>query len=114
MLSWSAKETNQDLDIGAVIKLGNDPLIAGSRQLADLGLASVRTSTDSRWADAIAVELGAEAAMDAAAVAGAFEYYNRIVDATGLPIGKPTRAQREGRASIIADLDLGAFPHAHL
>ena len=53
--------------------------------------------------------VGEEAAVRAAAVAGAFELYNRIVDATGVPVG---HAQRERLQDIIATLGLDGFPHA--
>lgn len=114
MLSWSVEETNQTLDLAAITDPSANPLVVGSRQLADLGLAAVGTGIDSSRASAIREVLGPTAGVDAAAVAGAFEYYNRIVDATGVPVSKPTRAQKEQRTSIIAALDLAQFPHATL
>jgi hypothetical protein len=59
--------------------------------------------------DTVAKTLGRSAAVDAAAVAGAFEFYNRVVDAAGLPVGK---AARRELADVIDLLELDRFPHA--
>ncbi len=58
---------------------------------------------------AVAAVLGPQPALKAACVAGAFEIYNRVVDATGLPTGP---AMRRDLASIIDVLGLDGFPHA--
>jgi hypothetical protein len=107
MLSWSATETGQSLDIAGIIS--GDPLISGGRQLAALGLAATGVATDASYAEAVADQLGGQAAIDAAAVAGAFEYYNRIIDATGVPVGKAVRRER---SHLIDQLGLHTFPHA--
>ena len=109
MLSWSATETEQRLDLAAIVTPGSEPGIAGGRRLIDLGRASIGTATDGTTVAAIAAELGVEPALKAACVAGAFEIYNRVVDATGLPMGP--RARQE-LAPIIDALGLDAFPHA--
>lgn len=109
MLSWSATETEQSLDLTAIVTPGSEPGIPGGRRLIDLGHASTGTASDGTTVTALAAELGAEPALKAACVAGAFEIYNRVVDATGLPIGSKAR---QGLAPIIDALGLDAFPHA--
>lgn len=109
MLSWSATETNQDLDLAAIVTPGADPGLAAGRQLIDLGLASVGTAPDGTAVAGVAAVLGPGPALKAACVAGAFEIYNRVVDATGLPTGP---AMRRDLASIIDVLGLDGFPHA--
>ena len=109
MLSWSATATHQDLDLAAIVAPGAEPGIPGGRELVDLGLASVGTTSDGSAVAALAAVLGPRPALKAACVAGAFEIYNRVVDATGLPTGA---AMRRELASIIDTLGLGGFPHA--
>lgn len=112
MLSWSAKETNQPLNLRGIVQPNVDPRIKGGQALAELGLGAIGVSTDSSLVENVGEQLGIDAGVDAAAVAGAFEYYNRVVDATGLPVSKPTREQRTARARIIEDLAIADFPHA--
>jgi hypothetical protein len=109
MLSWSAIETNHDLDIGTIVTPGADPGIPGGRELVDLGVASVGTTRDDSAVAAVAAILGPRPALKAACVAGAFEIYNRVVDATGLPTAA---AMRRELKSLVDTLDLGGFPHA--
>ena len=111
MLSWSATETKRPVDLTAIVLPDADPGILGGRELINLGKASVGTSPDGAAVAAIAASVGPEPAFKAACVAGAFEIYNRVVDATGLPVGAQTR---EDLAPIIDALGLEAFPHAGL
>ena len=109
MLSSSASETGRQIDIGGIADPQVDPGVPGGRQLTALGrgAAGIEVSTD--LVDAVAQEIGAAAAVDAAAVAAGFEYLNRIVDGSGLPVGKASRAQL---ADTIELLGLNTFPHA--
>lgn len=109
MLSSSAEETGRVIDYSGIVDRSRDPGIAGGVELVALGRAAVGVAVDTAPAHAVAEVIGPDAAVRAAAVAGAFELYNRIVDATGLPVG---RVQREALADIIETLGLHAFPHA--
>lgn len=110
MLRWSAETTGREVDVAAVSDPSVDPLLDGGRALAALGrLGSTVTQPDPTAADAVAAELGKQAAADAAAVAAAFEGLNRIVDGVGLPV---SRAARRDQGDIIESLDLDTFPHA--
>jgi hypothetical protein len=108
MLSWSAAETGQTLDLSALVDEGELGIPAG-RKLIEVGRASTGTETDAGAVVAVAEILGEAAAVYAAGVAGAFELLNRAVDAVGLPVG---RVYRERMAEIIDVLGLDAFPHA--
>ena len=109
MLSWSATETNRSIDLRGIVD-GTTPIgIDGGLELVGVGASAVGSAVDPGPVAAVAEVLGEEAAVRAAAVAGAFELYNRIVDATGLPVGE---AQRRQLAGIIDTLGLDAFPHA--
>lgn len=110
MLSWSAETTKRQVDIRGVADPAVDPLVHGGRQLAALGrTAGAIRSPDASATIAVANELGAQPATDAAAVATAFEGLNRIVDGVGLPIA---RASRRDMKDVIETLGLDAFPHA--
>jgi hypothetical protein len=110
MLRWSAQETDRTLDITAVRDESVDPGIEAGVSLAALGrLGSRITDADASNTQAVADELGPQAAADAAAVAAAFEGLNRVVDGVGLPIG---RGERRDLAPLIGALDLDTFPHA--
>jgi hypothetical protein len=109
MLSWSAIETGRSVDLAAIVDPNLDPGIPGGRALIAIGEASVRNTSDPRPVAVLAEELGPAAALRAVTVAGAFEILNRIVDATGLPVGKAARLQLQG---IIDVLDLDRLPHA--
>lgn len=109
MLSWSATETNQDLELAAIVTPGADPGLAAGRELIDLGLASAGTASNGATVAAVAGVLGPGPAFKAACVAGAFEIYNRVVDATGLPTGS---TMRNDLKPIIDALGLSEFPHA--
>ncbi len=109
MLSWSAEETGRAVDLAAIVDPSQDLGVAGGRELVALGRAAVGNEVDSTPVLTVAERIGTESAVRAAAVAGAFELYNRIVDATGLPVG---RVQREALAGIIETLGLSHFPHA--
>ena len=109
MLSWSATETHQPVDLAGIVDDSCDPRLSGGRELIALGRAVKTTEPDRRWLDALADVLDLAAAVDAAAVAANFQIMNRTVDATGLPVGRHQRQQNE---SIIHTLALDRFPHA--
>ena len=109
MLRWSARETNRDVDLRAIVDPQVDPLLPGGRELTAVARAAVGNRPDAEPVSRLAAVLGGQAATDAAAVAAAFESFNRVVDGTGLPVGKGAR-RRAG--DLIELLGLGRFPHA--
>ena len=110
MLRWSAETTGRALDLSSVADPSRQPGIEAGPVLGELArTASSITSPNSDAVVRVAEQLGPAAASDAAAVAAAFEGLNRIVDGTGLPIG---RAARRDQADIISALNLDRFPHA--
>lgn len=109
MLSWSATDTEQSVDLGAIVDDTRDPGFVGGRELIALARAVMASEPDRRWLDAVADVLDLAAAVDAAAVAANFEIMNRTVDATGLQVGRHHRRQNQ---SIIDTLALDRFPHA--
>lgn len=111
MLSSSAEETGKTINVGAIVNPAVDSGVAGGRQLIALGLGAAGTQIDTGLVDAVAAEIGREAAVDAAAVAGAFEHLNRIVDGSGLRVGKAAKAMLQGHIDV---LGLDRFPHADL
>ena len=74
-----------------------------------LGRAALRPEPDRAALDAVAEIIGPAAALDAAAVAANFQLMNRVVDATGLSVGR--HAQQMQRDTIEL-LGLDRFPHA--
>jgi len=109
MLSWSAIETGRHVELAGIIDPAVDPGPPGGHELVALARRSCSRGVDRRPLDAAADVLGIAAAIDAAAVAANFQIMNRVVDATGLPIG---RRRREENAGLIATLGLDGFPHA--
>ena len=110
MLRWSAESTGRRVDISAVADPTVDPLIEGGKELASLGrLGATITEPDPSAVEQVADRIGKQAAVDAAAVAAAFEGLNRIVDGVGLPV---SRASRRDHGDIIDTLGLDVFPHA--
>lgn len=110
MLRWSAESTRREVDLAAVRHPDVDSRLEAGEALAAVGrLGSIITTPDANAVGLVAVELGTQAAADAAAVAAAFEGLNRIVDGVGLPV---SRASRRDDADIIEALGLDSFPHA--
>ncbi len=110
MLRWSAETTGRVLELSSVADPSRQSGIEAGPALSELArTASGITTPSSDAVDRVAEQLGPAAASDAAAVAAAFEGLNRIVDGTGLPIG---RAARRDQADIISALNLDTFPHA--
>jgi hypothetical protein len=110
MLRWSATETGRTVELRGIVDPTVDPGVLGGRELVALGRSAGARLPDPQSAQRVARALSPAAAVDAAAVAGAFELYNRVVDATGLPVGKGARREL---ADIIDTLGLDRMPHAH-
>ena len=111
MLSWSASTTQRNLDLRSVADPGVDPGTPAGRHLVNLARSAVGTRSDATQVLELAAVVGLDAAVDAAGVAAAFEIYNRVIDATGVPVGKGSRRRN---APIIELLGLDRFPHAGL
>jgi hypothetical protein len=109
MLRWSAENTTRSVDIRAVADPSFDAGLPGGAELIALATSALGTSSDADPAERLADVIGRAAAVDAAAVAAAFESFNRVVDGTGLPV---TRGRRQQDADIIQVLGLERFPHA--
>jgi len=109
MLRWSAENTERQVDLRAIADPTIDAGLPGSMPLARLARESLGRVPDPAPTLAVADAIGARAAVDAAAVAAAFELFNRVVDGTGLPVGT---ASRRNQAEDIEVLGLGRFPHA--
>ena len=107
MLRWSGIETNTPIDLAGIVDQRVEVGVRGGRQLVALARSAASRLPDPAAARAVAGVLGPQAASDA--VAGAFEFYNRVVDGTGLPVG---RAAREQLADVIGLLGLDRMPHA--
>jgi hypothetical protein len=109
MLRWSAQETGRSVDLAAIVDSSADLGLDGGEALVAVGDAAAGADVDSGPVERLAEIIGIPAAVRAAAVAGAFELYNRVVDAAGLPVGRVAR--RRG-ADVIETLGLEAMPHA--
>ena len=109
MLSWSAEETNQEVDLLPIATGTGDPRLPGGTKLIEWVDAALSGSGVSSTRDAVVAELGQEAAVDAASVIGNFEMMNRIADGVGMPVGAGTRKKM---ADVIELLGLDRYPHA--
>lgn len=111
MLRWSAETTRVPVDVRAVTDPSIDPLLPGGRELIGLVDASVDGGADDEGEarEAVRSVLGEPALVDAAAVIGNFQMMNRVADATGMPVGRGSRA-RSG--ALIEQLGLDRFDHS--
>jgi hypothetical protein len=109
MLRWSAENTHRTVDLRAIADPTIDAGLPGSKPLAHLARRSLGRTPDATATIAVAESIGEDAAVNAAAVAAAFELFNRVVDGTGLPVGT---ASRRNQAADIETLGLDRFPHA--
>ncbi len=101
MLRASAHHTGRPVDLTAIAHPDRDSLLPAGRELLDFVAALIAGTGD----PSVAREQLADAAdvtgvVRAAAVAGNFQMMNRLVDATGVPVGASLRA-------IAGELDLG-------
>lgn len=109
MLSWSAAETGQYVDLAAITDSEADPSVPGGRALIDFVTTVLSGDPVEEARDRVKDLLGAAAAVDAAAVTGNFEMMNRIADGVGMPVGRGTRTRMK---DVIEELGLDRFPHA--
>lgn len=94
MLRASAHATGQPVELRAVTGRADDPLLPAGRQLIGF-VSALLTGTDHQLAAArraVAEAAGVGAVVRAAAVTGNFQMMNRLVDATGVPIGASLRS----------------------
>ena len=101
MLRASAHASGEQVDLRAITDRAADPLIDQGAGLIAFTTALVRgdlTRLDAARSELLASG-GPAAVVRAAAVAGNFQMMNRLVDATGVPIGASLR-------TISADLGL--------
>jgi|SRR6056297_1552156 len=94
MLRASAHEAGDDVDLRAITDRADDPGIPAGRELLAFATAVVGDHGEA-LDDARAALLdaaGPAAVVRASAVAGNFQMMNRLVDATGVPIGASLRA----------------------
>jgi hypothetical protein len=100
MLRASAQQTSRPVDLTSIVHTDRDSLLPAGRELLDFVTALLRGDGDlSERRHRLADAAGVAGAVRAAAVAGNFQMMNRLVDATGVPIGASLHA-------ISADLDL--------
>ncbi len=100
MLRASAHQTGRLVELSAIAHPNRDSLLPAGRQLIEFVTALIRGAEDLFGArERLAHAVGISGAVRAAAVAGNFQMMNRLVDATGVPIGPTARA-------IAAELDL--------
>lgn len=100
MLRASAHHTGCPVDLTAIARPESDSRLPAGRELLDFVTALIGTGDDLPASRGRLSQLvGVTGLIRAAAVAGNFEMMNRLVDATGVPIGATLRA-------IEAELDL--------
>jgi alkylhydroperoxidase family enzyme len=93
MLRASAHATDQPIDLHAITDRAPDALLRDGTELLRFVTALIRdhTKLDDERA-ALSATGGPSAVVRAAAVAGNFQMMNRLVDATGVPVGASLRA----------------------
>lgn len=101
MLRASAQHSGRPVDLAAIADLDRDSLLPAGRQLLDFVTALIGGGGDLTAArEHLSDLVGPVGWARAAAVAGNFQMMNRLVDATGVPIGASMRA-------IADDLGIG-------
>jgi hypothetical protein len=102
MLRASARHTGRPFDLTAIAHPDRDSRLPAGRELLRFVTALMRTGDDLPGArERLSDVVGVAGVIRAAAVTGNFQMMNRLVDATGVPIGASLRA-------IAADLALDA------
>jgi hypothetical protein len=100
MLRASAHETGRPVELSAIAHPDRDSLLPAGHELLEFVTALISGAEDLATArERLVHVVGIAGAVRAAAVAGNFQMMNRLVDATGVPIGPTLRA-------IADDLDL--------
>lgn len=93
MLRASAHHTGRPVDLTSIAHPDRDSKVPAGRKLIEFVTALLGGTDDlSADHDRLAEAAGAMGAVRAAAVAGNFQMMNRLVDATGVPIGASLRA----------------------
>jgi len=93
MLRASAHATGDTFDLRAITDRTVDPLLtAGAELLAFVDALMSHDASLGATSAALVEVAGPDALVRAAAVAGNFQMMNRLVDATGVPIGASQRA----------------------
>ncbi len=102
MLRASAQQTGRPYDLSAIAHPDRDTQLPAGSALLDFVTAVIHRTGDLPAARArLVATVGAAGAVRAAAVAANFQMMNRLVDATGVPIGPSLR-------EIAAELELEA------
>jgi hypothetical protein len=100
MLRASAHHTGRPVDLTAIAHPERDSQLPAGRELLDFVTALMGAGADLPAArERLSEVIGVAGVIRTAAVAGNFQMMNRLVDATGVPIGASLRA-------IEAELDL--------
>jgi hypothetical protein len=91
LLRASGQTEGKEVDIHAITDADADSGVPHGSALTAFAEATVLGSADevARTRDVVALEMGAEAVVDAAAVAANFQRMVRIADSTGIPLDKP-------------------------
>ncbi len=93
MLRASAHATGEPIDLRAITDRAPEALLRDGTELLRFVTALIRDGANLDNARAeLAASRGPSAVVRAAAVAGNFQMMNRLVDATGVPIGASLRA----------------------
>lgn len=100
MLRASAQHTGRPFDLAGLAHLERDTLVDSGGPLIEFVNELIqRTNSVAAARDRLAAVVADRGVVRAAAVAGNFEMMNRLVDATGVPVGP-------GLRSIADDLQL--------
>ncbi len=92
MLRASAQQTGRQVELSAIAHPDRDSLLPAGHQLLEFVTALIRGGDDLPRARACLLEMaGGAGVVRAAAVSGNFQMMNRLVDATGVPIGQTSR-----------------------
>lgn len=92
MLRASAQQTGHEVELSAIAHLDRDSLLPAGSQLLGFVTALIRGDDDlSAARGRLSESVGHGGVVRAAAVSGNFQMMNRLVDATGVPIGQTSR-----------------------
>ncbi len=108
MLSWSAAETGQPVEVAALTDPERDPGLPGGDVLLGFVDAVLGGADLSAAREALVQRLGPGGLVNAASVVANFQMMNRIADGTGMPVGKGARLRN---ADLIVRLGLDRFDH---
>ena len=93
MLRASAHATGTQVDLRAITDRSDDPLIETGSELLAFATALIHEDGAALQGarEALLEAAGPDAVVRASAVAGNFQMMNRLVDATGVPVGASLR-----------------------